>query len=78
MSNTLSVQKVVGYASEDWQNAHFLARSQNELNQASRAGYGFENGNKNAALLYLEADYNELKVRFNNGDLKTIAFTEDL
>ena len=78
MSNTLSVQKIVGYAAEDWQNAHFLARSLTQENASSRAGYGFENGGINAAFLYLDASLNGLKVRFNDGTLKTIAFTEDL
>lgn len=78
MTGTLTVSKVVGYSEKDWQNAQFLSRSRNDQNEASRAGYGFENINKNAALLYLEAGANRLKVKFNNGESKTLAFTDDI
>ena len=78
MTGTLAVSKVVGYSEKDWQNAQFLSRSRNDQNEASRAGYGFENSDKNAALLYLEAGANRLKVKFNNGESKTLAFTDDM
>ena len=78
MSNTLNVKKIVGYAAEDWENAHFLATSQNDQNEYSRAGYGFNNNGVNAALLFLDALSNNFKVRFHDGTLKTIAFAEDL
>ena len=78
MSNTLKVEKIVGYAAEDWEKAHFLAISQNDQNEHSRAGYGFNNNGVNAALLFLDVSSNNFKVRFHDGTLKTIAFTEDL
>lgn len=78
MTGTLSVSKIAGYSESDWRNAQFLSRSQTNINPDSRAGYGFENINKNAALLYLEVETNRLKIKFNNGDFKTLAFTDDI
>lgn len=78
MSNTLKVEKIVGYAAGDWEMAHFLATSQNDQNEHSRAGYGFNNSGVNAALLFLDTSSNVFKVRFHDGTIKTIAFTEDL
>ncbi len=78
LTNTLTVMKVVGWSESDWQNAQFLSRSNNTENPESRAGYGFENNGINAALLFLETEGRELKVRFNTGELKTIAFKEDI
>lgn len=78
MTESLKVEKVVGYAAEDWQVAHFVAVSRSDLNPSSRAGFGFSNNGENGALLYYEPVENSLRVRFSNGDLKTIAFTEDL
>lgn len=78
MSNTLKVEKIAGYAAGDWEMAHFLATSQNDQNENSRAGYGFNNSGVNAALLFLDTSSNVFKVRFHDGTIKTIAFTEDL